>query len=554
MINKLRDYLSNQLSRLSITDKIHAIVAGLAVLTMLILVMSVQSVRLQTMYRHELATSATAALNIERVNGLIYAIVMESRGIYYATEPARLKYFSDELLRRNGELARVVANWETDLYSEDVEQFAPFKKRILQFIDFRRELVRLATDVSVAAGREWGVNDANLKLRSALNSDLEAFGKVYAERAGRVEERADQTRLASWYLAALGLGALLFAALNVLVMRRYVIEPLAEITQATDGIAAGNFDLDIPFLARTDEIGRLAHAVQNFRKAIIHNMELLELGAATVQQRDEARGQRDSMDDRYHAARWQLSAAVNNMSQGLVMLDPGANVLVINEQYREIYQLPPDIKAGCSLKDILKCRVDNGLFTGDVAKHRAEILARIAKRVPSNHEIELADGRIIRVTSRPMDGGCWISTHDDCTEQRRMQRVLERTERFLVTVIENVPEAIAAKDAGSRRYVFVNRAAEKLFGLPRASIIGKTAREIFPLDIADIVEQGDQRLLDGYEQPEAMVYAVEMPNGRRVHAVRRIPIRGPDGESRVFLSVIEDRTDWAKGGDATLAA
>jgi PAS domain S-box-containing protein len=138
-----------------------------------------------------------------------------------------------------------------------------------------------------------------------------------------------------------------------------------------------------------------------------------------------------------------------------------------------------------------------------------------------------------------MDGGGWVSTHDDCTEERRMQRVLERTERFLVTVVENVAEAIAAKDARSLRYVFVNRAAEKLFELPRASIIGKTAREIFPVEIADMIERGDRHLIDGNEQLEAMVHVVETPAGRRIRAVRRVPIRGPDGESRVFLSRIE---------------
>ena len=52
-----------------------------------------------------------------------------------------------------------------------------------------------------------------------------------------------------------------------------------------------------------------------------------------------------------------------------------------------------------------------------------------------------------------------------------------------------------------------------------------------------------------------MVHSVETPNGRRIRAVRRVPIRGPDGESRVFLSMIEDRTDWDKAAiGATLAA
>jgi PAS domain S-box-containing protein len=553
-MNKLRDYLANELRKLRIADKIYAIVAALAILTTLLLVMSVQSVRLQTAYRNQLATSATAALNVERVNGLIYAIVMESRGIFLATEPSKLKYFSDELLRRNADLARVVAEWETTVHRDDIEKFASFKKRIIQFIEFRRELVRRAVEISVVAGREWGANEASLTLRSALNTDLEAFAKIYAERSSRVADLADQTRLASWYLATLGIGALLLAALNVFVMRRSVITPLAKITQATDSIAAGKTNLVIPYITRNDEIGRLAHAVQNFRDTLIHNMELQELEVAAAKARDAAIGQRDSLDDKYHAKKWQLDAAVNNMAQGLVMLDASGNAVVVNDQFRKMYRLPSDIKVGNSLNDILRCTAENGLFTGDVAIYMAEVAARIAKRVPSTHEAELADGRIIRVNSRPMDGGGWVSTHDDCTSERRMQQMLERTERFLVTVIENVPEAIMAKDARSLRYVFVNRAAEQMFRLPRASIMGKTARELFSIDIADMIERGDRRLLEGNEPPEPVVHAIETVNGRRLHAVRRFPVRGPDGESRVFLSMIEDRTDWAKSASGAILA
>lgn len=555
MMNRLGDYLANELRKLSIADKIFAIVVALAILTTLLLVMAIQSVRMQAAYRNELAVSTTAALNIEKVNGLIYAIVMESRGIYYADEPARLKFFSGELLRRNRELAEVVTTWEKTVHPDEIERFAPFKKRILQFIDFRHELVRLANDVSVAAGREWGVNDANLALRSALNRDLESFAKSYADRADRIVDLGNDTRLASWYLGALGIGVLMLAAFNLHVMRRFVIAPLAEITEATASIAAGKTNIVIPYLAHNDEVGRLAHAVQNFRDTLCRNMELEQLGLGTAKQRDKAMEERDILNDKYYAAKWQLSAAVNNMSQGLVMLDSARNVLVMNDRYRKIYRLPLSIKAGCSLKDILECRAKLGLLTGDVAEHLAMIVARIEKKEPSNHHVELADGRIIRVTSRPMDGGGWVSTHEDCTEERRLQRVLERTERFLVTVIENVPEAIAAKDAQSLRYVFVNRAAERMFNLPRASIMGKTARELFSPDLADMIERGDKRLLEGGEQREAVVHTVDTPDGPRLHAVRRVPVHGPDGESRVFLSMIEDRTEWAKAPvSVTLAA
>ena len=246
---------------LGIGDKLYSIVALLVFLTILLLVMSIQSVRLQTAFRQDLAAASTAAINIERVNGLIYAIVMESRGIYMSTEKAKIRLYGDELLKRSRELADVVAGWEGAVRFEDAAQFSAFKGRILQFIEFRKELVRRGVQIGNAAAREWGDNDTNRALRSQLNVDLEALARIYGERAEEIAELGDKGRYASWYLFALGLGALMLAALAILVLRRFLIEPLSEIAEATDRIAAGKIGLAIPFVKRRDEIGHLARAV-----------------------------------------------------------------------------------------------------------------------------------------------------------------------------------------------------------------------------------------------------------------------------------------------------
>jgi PAS domain S-box-containing protein len=544
-IRKLATDLARGLHDLGVAEKIYGVVALLVILTTFLVIMSIQSVRLQTAYRHMLASSATAAINIERVNGLIYAIVMESRGIYMSTDRPKVKQFSDELLKRNRELADVVAGWEQTVGADDAVQFAAFKQRITQFIEFRKELVRRAMQISPAAGREYGDNDANRILRSHLNTDLEALARIYGERAQDVVELGDKGRYASWYLLALGLAALMLAALNVFVMRRYVIGPLSEITQATDAIAAGDLELSIPFMARKDEIGRLAHAMQNFRDAMGRNAELQQLELATAKQRDAVIGQRDMLDDKYHTKKWQLDAALNNMPQGVVMLDANAKVLLANQQFKMMYALPPELFASdCTLEDILKHRVKTGSISGDIKGRLALILARIEKRQPSVHEVESDDGRIFRISEQPVSGGGWIATHEDFTEQRRAARILERTEQFLATIIENIPEGIVAKDARNLRYVFLNRAAEKMIGKSRAEIMGKTAREVFPAAAAEMIERRDRQLLEQKQQLEAIVDTVDSPTrGRRTIAVRRLQIDGPDQESNLLVSMIEDRTE-----------
>ncbi|WP_441236974.1 PAS-domain containing protein [Bradyrhizobium sp. 930_D9_N1_4] len=529
---------------LSVAEKVYSIAGFLAIVTTFLLVMSIQTVRLQTTYRHMHATSAGAAINVGRINALIYAIVMESRGIYMSGERGAMKQFADGLVRRNRELADVVKGMEQTVGDDDAVLFASFRQRIAQFIEFRQELVRRGVEISSAAAREWGDNDANRTLRSKLNSDLEALERIYRQRAREADDLANENRYAAAYLFALGLAALILAGLNVVVMRGSVVGALAEITQATDRIADGDVKSKVPHLGRNDEIGHLARAVQHFRDAVARIFELEELELGTAQARDAAMTERDKFNDKYQAKKWQLSAAINSMPQGLIMLDGKANVVAMNGHYRQIYNLPETIQAGSTLEDIFRHRVASGLFSGDIDKLLAAVLDRIARREPATSEMTLNDGRIIRIYERPMDGGGWVSVQEDVTELRQRERILERMERFLATIIENVAEGIIAKDARNQRYVFVNKAAEKMIGMSRGEIIGKTARELFSPEAAELIERRDQQLLAQEQQLEPIIDTIDNPTrGRRVISARRVQIGGAGEESHMFVTMVEDRTE-----------
>ncbi|WP_407189108.1 PAS-domain containing protein [Bradyrhizobium centrosematis] len=529
---------------LTVAEKVYSIAAFLGIVTTFLMVMSVQSVRLQTTYRHMHASSAEAAIGVGHINALIYAIVMESRGIYMSADRSAAKQFADGLVRRNHELAEAVKSMQKNVGDDDAELFASFRQRIMQFSDFRQELVRRGVEISPAAAREWGANEANRTVRSELNSDIEALERIYRQRASEADELANENHYAAAYLFALGLAALMLAALNVVVMRSLVVGALSEITLATDRIAQGDVKSEVPHLGRHDEIGRLARAVQNFRDAVARIFELEELELGTAQARDAAMTERDQFNDKYQAKKWQLSAAINSMPHGLIMLDSKANVVAMNANYRKIYNLPDTIQAGSTLEEILQHRVKSGLFDGDVAKYVAAVLGRIARREPTAYEIALNDGRTIKIYERPMDGGGWVSVQEDVTEQRQRERLLERMERFLATIVENVAEGIIAKDARNLRYVFVNKAAEKMIGMTRSELIGKTARELFSAEAAELIERRDQQLLAQKQQLEPIIDTIDNPaRGRRVISARRVQIGGAGEESHMFVTMVEDRTE-----------
>ena len=75
-------------SRLSLAAKLHSIFALIAVLTAAITALSDYNTRRNTELTETIETASRAALNVERVNSLVYAVVMESRGVYMSTDVA----------------------------------------------------------------------------------------------------------------------------------------------------------------------------------------------------------------------------------------------------------------------------------------------------------------------------------------------------------------------------------------------------------------------------------------------------------------------------------
>ncbi len=274
-------------SKLSLAAKLYSIFALFALLTAAITALSDYNTRRNTELTEAVSTASRAALNVERINSLVYAVVMESRGVYMSTEPAVVKKYGEGLLAFNARILEVVKNWEALVQADDAEQFAAFKKRVQQFVEFRAELVRRGVEIGAAAGREWGDNDANRAVRSALNKDLEALSKVYAERSKRLAQRADESHTLAFILTGLGAFALLVVVLGVLIIARSIARPLSIITDTIKRVADGEDNVEVPHTARADEIGSLARAIQIFKEAMERNRNLNSQVMEDSRERDE---------------------------------------------------------------------------------------------------------------------------------------------------------------------------------------------------------------------------------------------------------------------------
>ncbi|MGD0850867.1 PAS-domain containing protein, partial [Bradyrhizobium sp.] len=148
-----------------------------------------------------------------------------------------------------------------------------------------------------------------------------------------------------------------------------------------------------------------------------------DVNARLAQQHELLRQQEENLRIRH----FQFDTAINNMSQGLCFFDAAHRLIVCNDRYVDMYDLPRDrVGPGTPLTEIVDMRFNAGSFP---AMSRDEYLnwrTNVAvSNEPTDSIVELKNGRTFKIRHRPMPDGGWVATHEDITEQRRSEVKIE---------------------------------------------------------------------------------------------------------------------------------
>jgi len=123
--------------------------------------------------------------------------------------------------------------------------------------------------------------------------------------------------------------------------------------------------------------------------------------------------------------------AINNMTQGLLLLDAAERLIVCNQRYMAMYGLSPDVvKPGINLRDLVTYRKQIGAFDGDVNEYCGALSRSMLEGKTTHKQTDMPDGRTILVVSKPVAGGGWVSTHEDITERRRAEKQIRHLAHY----------------------------------------------------------------------------------------------------------------------------
>jgi diguanylate cyclase (GGDEF)-like protein/PAS domain S-box-containing protein len=129
----------------------------------------------------------------------------------------------------------------------------------------------------------------------------------------------------------------------------------------------------------------------------------------------------------------------------------------------------------------------------------------------------------------------------DITERYRAEKDLQQSEQRLQAFLDNAAAVIYMKDLEGR-YFLVNQEYVALVGTSMAEILGKTAVEIYPPEIAEKLRENDRRVLET-GQPIEFEEVVPKGEATLTYLSVKFPLRDPTGKIYALCGISTDISD-----------
>lgn len=126
-----------------------------------------------------------------------------------------------------------------------------------------------------------------------------------------------------------------------------------------------------------------------------------------------------------------LDIVLDNIPQGIVMVDSAYRTLAFNRPMFTIFRLPPDtFRIGMDFRDVLRIWAR---YTGQDAEMLERAIRQLDMREPFSFEFAqdiLGEPRWCLLTHTPLPGGGFVRTFTDITERKRLEQELDRVSRI----------------------------------------------------------------------------------------------------------------------------
>lgn len=136
-----------------------------------------------------------------------------------------------------------------------------------------------------------------------------------------------------------------------------------------------------------------------------------------------------------------------------------------------------------------------------------------------------------------------ITVFHDITEQEKKRKQSLNTNKFLESVLENIPNMVFVKDAKNLNFLHLNKAGEELLGFSQLDLIGKNDYDFFPKEQADYFVAKDKNTLANKVIIDIPEEFIETKKGKRILHTKKITITDDNNNPIYLLGISEDITE-----------
>ena len=151
-----------------------------------------------------------------------------------------------------------------------------------------------------------------------------------------------------------------------------------------------------------------------------------------------------------------LSSTLENVSQGISVVDAEMRVVAWNRRYLELFGYPDGmVYVGVPVADLIRRNAEHGeCGPGEADAHVAKRLAHLRAGTPHVFQRVRADGSTIEMRGRALPGGGYVTTYTDVTAYKRAEQALIEANETLEQRVEQrtaeLSEALAATAQAQR--------------------------------------------------------------------------------------------------------
>jgi PAS domain S-box-containing protein len=251
------------------------------------------------------------------------------------------------------------------------------------------------------------------------------------------------------------------------------------------------------------------------------------------------------------------NAALETMRDGVIVVGADRTLVAYNHRFAQLFAISAELLAQGDARATLRCVTEQIVNRDEFLRQVEHLYAHPTET--AEDELVLTDGRIIERFSAPVVSPAGevlgrLSAFRDVTSERSAEQAVRQANRFLDSVVENIPDMIFVKDAADLRFVSFNRAGERLLGLTRDQLIGHCDHDFFPAGQADFFVARDREVLASGAVVDIPQEKIQTHQGERILHTKKMAITDEAGTPRFLLGISRDVTDEIRSQDALRVA